>query len=278
MKKAYPYFTVSELCQALGVASSGFYYKKARSFSDVSLHQRIRVIFSESNNTYGKRRIRKALLNDGVSVSLYKVSKLMKQMGLRVRYPGKKPAYPTSGEQKSYAPNLLEREFNPNTHNTHWVTDVTYIRSAQGWSYLACVMDLGTKEVVGYALSRSPDTQLTLAALNMAIINKKPVVSQLLVHSDQGSHYSSHVYRNHLSVLGIRQSMSRRGNCWDNSVMERFFRSLKSEHLNELIFLNHSVVIMEVERYIRFYNYKRLHSSLNYQTPHERYTQMKKAA
>ncbi len=108
MSKAYPYFKVSELCKVLDVAPSSFYYKKSNSSCDISLCHRVRVIFNESNSTYGKRRIREALLNDGVTVSLYKVSKLMKQMGLEVRYPKKKHAYPTTGEETSYAPNFIE--------------------------------------------------------------------------------------------------------------------------------------------------------------------------
>lgn len=278
MKKAYPNYTVSELCRVLKLSSSSFYYKKINRRSDIKLRHQIRVISSESNHTYGKRRIREELVDKGVTVSLYKVAKLMKEQSIYVRYPKKKHYYPDAGVEKRYAPNLLNRQFNPDAYNTHWVTDVTFIRSHQGWSYLACVIDLATKEVVGHALSRSPDTKLTLAALDQAIIRKKPNTNQLMVHSDQGCHYSSHAYRNRLSALNITQSMSRRGNCWDNSVMERFFRTLKSEHLNVLSFINHQAVISEVESYIAFYNYKRRHSGLNYITPYEQYVQMKKVA
>lgn len=236
------------------------------------------MIASESNHTYGKRRIKEVLKEQGVSISLYKVAKLMNKLNIYVRYPNKKHYYPGYGDEKRYAPNLLNRQFAPKTYNTHWVTDVTYIRSHQGWSYLACVLDLATKEVVGYALSRSPDTKLTLAALNRAIINKKPKTNALMVHSDQGCHFSSYAYRNRLKALNITQSMSRRGNCWDNSVMERFFRTLKSEHLNTLSFTHHQSVVSVVQSYINFYNYTRIHSGLNYMTPHKYYTAMKKVA
>ena len=202
----------------------------------------------------------------------------MKNIGIVVKFPKKKHYYPDSGETSIYAPNLLNREFNPDEHNTHWVTDVTYIRSHQGWSYLACVLDLATKEVVGYALSQSPDTKLTLAALNDAIKKKSPKTSGLIVHSDQGCHFSSHTYRERLKSLNITQSMSRRGNCWDNAVMERFFRSLKSERLNYLKFINHQAVVTEAESYIRFYNYKRRHSGIEYLTPNEMYQKKQKAA
>ncbi len=119
------------------------------------------------------------------------------------------------------------------------VGDITYIRTWQGWSYLACVMDLSTKEVVGYALSQSPNKQLAVEALNNAIKCKQPNTQDLLFHSDQGVQYSASLFRNRLSELNMTQSMSRRGNCWDNAVMERFFRSLKTERLNHLSFINH---------------------------------------
>lgn len=245
---------------------------------ETALQDQIKEIAHDSGYTYGKRRIHNELANNGVSISLGKVTKIMKKLAIPVTFPKKKHYYPDSGEETKYAPNLLNRQFNPETHNTHWVTDVTYIRSHQGWSYLACVLDLATKEVVGYALSRSPDTKLTLAALDDAIKKKSLKTSELIIHSDQGCHFSSHAYRDRLKALNITQSMSRRGNCWDNAVMERFFRSLKSERLNELSFINHQSVVNETDNYIRFYNYKRRHSGIGYLTPHEMYQKKQKAA
>ena len=156
--------------------------------------------------------------------------------------------------------------------------DITYIRTSQGWSYLACVMDLASKEIVGYALSQSPNTQLVLDALEQAIKVKQLDTTRLLFHSDQGVQYSATAFRQRLSELKITQSMSRRGNCWDNAVMERFFRSLKTERLNHLSFINHQSVVNEVESYSRFYNYKRRHSSLDYMTPHQKYREMENVA
>ena len=152
------------------VASSSYYYlQKGIRSVETALCVKIKDIAYESGYTYGKRRIHHELKTDGVSVSLAKVAKLMKCLGIVVKFPKKKHYYPDSGEISIYAPNLLKRQFNPEEHNTNWVTDVTYIRFHQGWSYLACVLDLTTKEVVGYALSQSPDTQLTLAALNDSV-------------------------------------------------------------------------------------------------------------
>jgi putative transposase len=179
---------------------------------------------------------------------------------------------------KHYYPNILKRQFNPDTYNTHLVGDIAYIRTWQGWRYLACVMDLSTKQIVGYSLSQAPNAQLAIEALTNAIKCKQPDTKGLLFHSDQGVQYSASLFRNMLSGLNITQSMSRRGNCWDNAVIERFFRSLKTQRLNHLSFMNHQSVVSTVESYIRFYNYKRRHSGLGYMTPHEKYIEMKKAA
>src|SRR5665648_68454 len=159
--------------------------------------------------------------------------------------------------------------------NTHWVGDITYIHSHQGWSYLASILDLSTREVVGWAMSKNPNAELAKAALNHAIRRQQPDTSKLLFHSDQGMQYSAKLFVDYLDVLQIKQSMSRRGNCWDNSVMERFFRSLKSERLSHLRFMSHDAVVNCVESYIYFYNYKRLHSSLGYITPAQKVTELK---
>ena len=156
--------------------------------------------------------------------------------------------------------------------------DITYIKTHAGWSYLACVLDLGSREIVGWSLSQSPDAALAKEALKNAIKKQPPATHQLQFHSDQGVQYSAYKFVSCLNDLQITQSMSRRGNCWDNAVMERFFRSLKTERLNYLSFTNHLSVVKTVECYIRYYNYKRLHSSLDYKTPHEYAKKMKTAA
>jgi putative transposase len=148
-----------------------------------------------------------------------------------------------------------------------WVGDITYIRYHGSWSYLATVLDLGSREIVGYALSQTPDAQLARQALLNAIKMQAPDTLQLMFHSDQGVQYTADLFKKTLSIHGINQIMSRRGNCWDNSVQERFFRSLKTEYLNGLIFINHQSVVSAVEHYIRYYNNKRIHSAIGNMTP-----------
>jgi putative transposase len=279
MKKAYSRYTASELCQVLDVPSSSYYYQaQESSLAEIELITHIICIAKETGNTYGKRKMQVELASLGHDIGLYRTASLMKKADVLAIRPMCKPYYPDADIEQQYAPNILKRQFNLDTHNTHMVGDITYIRTWQGWSYLACVMDLSTKEVVGYALSQYPNAQLAVEALNNAIKCKQPNTQNLLFHSDQGVQYSASLFRNRLSNLNITQSMSRRGNCWDNAVMERFFRRLKTERLNHLSFINHQSVVSTVESYIRFYNYKRRHSSLGYMTPHQKYIEMKKAA
>ncbi len=279
MKKAFPEFNVTELCRVLGVCGSSFYYNaKAPSAEDEALNVLVKLIFNESGYTYGKRRIQAELLGIGCQVGLYKIANMMKNQRLKAIRPKNKHHYPTSGTEHKYAPTLIKRKFVPETCSTHYVGDITYIRHHGGWSYLACVLDLATKEIVGYGLSTSPDAALTKAALNDAVQRQQPDTTKLIFHSDQGVQYSAKEFRQRLKTLKITQSMSRRGNCLDNAVMERFFRSLKTERLNRVSFINHEAVVCEVEKYISFYNYRRRHSSIGYMTPHQKYIEMKNAA
>lgn len=279
VKKANLGFRMSELCRVFELSCSSFYYKPIPQSAEKQARiQLVEQAFSDSNSTYGKRRIQADLVDLDCKVGVYAIASIMKNMGLIAIRPKKKHYYPNQGDEQVYAPNLLKRQFNPTTYNTHWVGDITYIKSHQGWSYLACVLDLGTKEIVGYALSSQPNAALATAALNNAIQRQRPNTQALMFHSDQGCQYSANVFREKLKSLGIEQSMSRRGNCWDNAVMERFFRSLKTERLNHLAFINHSSVVSVVEQYIQFYNYKRRHSAIDYKTPHQKYNELKKAA
>ena len=279
MKKAEPKYKVNELCRVFGISLSSYYYKPVTaSLEEINLMTLIKSISVDSGNTYGRRRVHVELTEQGHVIGVHKTAYLMEKLNIKAIRPKKRHYYPTSGKEHKYAPNLLKRQFNPASVNTHWVGDITYLKTHQGWSYLACVLDLSTKEIIGYALSQTPDAALANEALLIAISRQKPNTNKLMFHSDQGVQYSAKVFRDKLTQLNITQSMSRRGNCWDNAVMERFFRSLKTERLNPLSFINHKSVVNEVENYIRFYNYKRRHSGVEYMTPHQKYNELKKVA
>ena len=280
LKKAHPQFLVTELCRVFGINQSTYYYSAIQTTVPASkkVLDDIADIVKLTDNTYGRRRMRVELNKLGYPIGVYKTAALMKEAKVTARTPKKQHYYPNNGDERRYAPNLLKRQFNPETLNTHWVGDITYIRTNQGWSYLACVLDLGSREIVGWAVSQSPDAKLAKAALDDAIKKQRPRFKKLMFHSDQGVQYSANLFTRRLMRLKITQSMSRRGNCWDNAVIERFFRSLKSERLNHLLFINHDSLVHCIEKYIRFYNYKRLHSANDYLTPVQKANELKKLA
>ena len=277
VNKAEPKISIQKLCELLELPVSSYYYKTVMRPEDLELKEKMQEIFTQSFNTYGKRRMVKALQNEDFQLGIFKVSRLMKTLGLVAKRP-KKPHYYPVGQALPNIANLLNREFNPSTLHTHWVGDITYIRSHQGWSYLATVMDLGNKEIVGYALSTTPDAQLAKQALTNAISKHQVQSKGLMFHSDQGVQYSAKLFKEALGLHQITQSMSRRGCCWDNAVQERFFRNLKTEYLNDLSFMNHQSVVVAVEKYIGFYNHKRLNSAIDYLTPVQKRLEMQKVA
>jgi len=232
MNKDATRYTVTELCKVFNIKSSTYYYHQQEKPINVEQSQMIVTLKEtaiDTTNSYGKRRMLKVLRQQGHQLGIYKTASLMKKANVVAINPKKKHHYPDSGKVHDTAPNVLQRQFNPGKINTHWVGDITYIRTHQGWSYLASVLDLGSREIVGYALSQQPNTELAIHALKHAIQKQQPDTTQLLFHSDQGVQYSANRFVDYLDTFGITQSMSRRGNCWDNAVMERFFRSLKTE-------------------------------------------------
>ena len=263
------------MCGALGVSRGGFYAwltrpASRRSRMDEALTAKIRTSFIGSDRTYGARRIWKDVLADGVSCGLHRIERLMRQQALRAR-PRRRRRPPDSGERQAgaVAPNVLERGFNAPAPNRRWIADFTYIWTAEGWLYVAAVIDLFSRRVVGWSMSASMTAELVTDALVMAIWRRgKP--EALIHHSDRGSQYTSDQFQRLMTEHGVTCSMSRSGNVWDNAALESFFSSLKTERIARRIYRTRDEARADVFDYIeRFYNTKRRHSTIGYLSPME---------
>ncbi len=268
------YYPIRLLCRCLAVSRSGFYAWRRRAPSeraqhDTSLKVEIAAFHSASRRTYGSPRILRDLHEGGHRVSRKRVARLMGELGIEGRRKRRFRTTTDSGHRFPVAPNVLMRDFEVDAPNTAWVTDITYVQTLEGWLYLAVILDLFSRRIVGYALSEKIDRALVLEALREALV-RRPEARDLIHHSDRGSQYASHDYRAALDQAGITCSMSRRGNCWDNAVAESFFGTLKTELLYELPLQSRSVTRAAVAEYIEdFYNVRRRHSSLDYLSPLE---------
>jgi transposase InsO family protein len=268
------YYPIRLICRCLGVSRSGYYAWRGRSPSarvkqDARLKVEISASHSASRRTYGSPRILRDLREDGHQVSRKRVARLMRELGLEGRRKRRFRATTDSKHRFPVAPNVLMRDFDVDAPNTAWATDITYVATLEGWLYLAVILDLFSRRVVGYAMSERIDRALVLDALREALVHR-PEARDLLHHSDRGSQYASHDYRKALDQAGITCSMSRRGDCWDNAVAESFFGTLKTELLYELPLQTRSATRSAVADYIEtFYNVRRRHSSLDYQSPLE---------
>ena len=238
-----------------------------RKKEDIKLKQKIVKIFVDNRNVYGIRRVQKVLQKDDIVVSQRRISRLMKEEGLSCKTKKKFKATTDSKHNNSISPNLLKRQFNVCRANQYWVGDITYIHTAQGWLYLAVVIDLYSRQGVGWSMSKNIDAKLVNEALLMAIWKRKPKKG-LIWHTDRGSQYASNSHRQILADHGIKQSMSQKGNCWDNAVAESFFHTLKTEATEHYKFKNQEEAKNVILEYIEvFYNRKRLHSSNGYLSP-----------
>ncbi len=270
-KASYP---IRLLCRCLAVSRSGFYAWRERPVSvrgkqDTRLKVEIAASHSASRRTYGSPRIERDLRHEGHRVSRKRVARLMRELGLEGRRKRRFRATTDSKHRFPVAPNLLMRDFDVDAPNTAWVTDITYLATLEGWLYLAVILDLFSRRVVGFAMSERIDRALVLEALHRALVDR-PEVRDLVHHSDRGSQYASHDYREVLDQAKITCSMSRRANCWDNAVAESFFGTLKMELLYELPLQTRSATRSAVVDYIEvFYNVRRRHSSLDYRSPVE---------
>ncbi|MCF7545910.1 IS3 family transposase, partial [Pseudomonas petrae] len=213
------------------------------------------------------RPLSKALRAKGMEIGLYKVRRLMRAHGLRSAWKRKFVHTTDSKHDLPIAENVLNRQFEPHAVNTAWVADITYVRTRSGWLYLAVVLDLFSRKVVGWAMAANMHAELVCSAMQMAVAQRQPPPG-LIAHSDRGSQYASAIYRSLLARQNMQQSMSRKGNCWDNAVMERFFLSLKMERVWRRNYANHGEAIRDITQYIvGYYNNERLHSKLGYLPP-----------
>jgi transposase InsO family protein len=267
---------ISVMCQALQVSASGWHERKAReneptdrprrSIGNDALLVHIKAIHAESRGEYGWPRVWKELLARGVRVGKERVQRLMKLHGIKARAKRKYKATTDSNHSLPVAENLLNRDFNPAAPDRVWSSDITYIATDEGWLYLAVVIDLFSRQVVGWSMKPHMKTELVSDALRMAWFRRRPE-AELIFHSDRGSQYCSHEFQRALQGYEMRSSMSRRGDCWDNAVSESLWGSLKVARLHGRRFETRREAMDEVIDWLSFYNHRRLHSTLGYVSP-----------
>ena len=266
--------TVARMCALLAVSKSGFYDWLSRPVSAAQrrrevLKVKISTLFDASHATYGYRRIHAELVRGGEQVGPELVRRLMREMDLIPVQPRpfRKTTNPDPDAPESE--DLVQRDFTAERPGTKVVGDITYVRTWQGWLYLASLIDCATREVIGYAMADHMRTELPVEALQMAVRNGR-VERDCIMHSDRGTQYTSCEYRTTLQDMGLRHSVGRTGQCWDNALAESFFASLKNERVHHMVYPTRKKAKEDIARYIElFYNHQRIHSALGYRTPHE---------
>jgi putative transposase len=263
---------VSRLCHLLDVSRSGYYtarQRRPRSQAMCADGAALIAAFHGSGGSYGSRRLSASLRAQGRQVGRYRARSLMRKHAIKPAWRRKFVHTTDSNHDLPIAENVLDRQFQTTAANQAWTADITYIRTRSGWLYLAAVLDLYSRKIVGWAMAPTMPAQLVCAALQMAIAARRPQ-SGLIVHTDRGSQYASEEHRQLLADDGLIASMSRKGNCWDNAVMERFFLNLKMERVWHGDYANHPEAVHDITDYIvNFYNAKRLHSTLGYISPNQ---------
>ena len=269
-------FPVAAMCRVLQVSRSGFYKSQTAGLSKragrtARIEATVEQVFHQSHGIYGSRKIAKQMQTDDRLESACRntVAKAMQDLGLKSKVSKKfKPTTTVVDPTKKPADNLLAQVFTVDEPNRHWVADITYLPTRCGWVYLAVVLDLFSRKVVGWSIRDSLATPLVAEALRQAVESRRPDSGRLLHHSDRGCQYTSDAFQGILQSLGITCSMSRTGCCYDNAVMERFFWSLKHEWTNHKSYADLQDVRLGVFKYIEtFYNTTRLHQTLDYQSP-----------
>ena len=279
-------FDVRLMCPLLEVSPSGYYAwckrpPSERAIADERLLLNIRIAHAKSDGDYGAPRVHRELKDEGIHVGPKRVARLMREHGLKGRAPRRtRPRTTDSAHDHPIAPNLLARQFDVNgvKLNQVWVSDITYVPTQEGWLYLAAVLDLGSRRCVGWAMRDTLDAELAISALEMAITTRRPAPG-LVHHSDRGSQYACADYRAVLDRHGMRASMSRKGNCWDNAVAESFFATLELELIMKHRWATRADARRAIFRFIEgWYNRERRHSTLDYVSPVQYEEQLSNAA
>lgn len=265
--------SVEAWCEALDVSPSGYYAWRERDISprqqaEARLGDEIERVFADSRRTYGSHRVWLKLRDDGTRTSRKRVERLMRERGLRsIRARKRRVGLTKAGQSAYFVPNRLQQDFHATRKNEKWVTDTTYIPTREGWLYLVSVMDLFSRQVVGWAMGEHHDADLATSALDMAIGRARPAAG-LIVHSDRGSEFANAKFHRRAAEAKIRLSMSSTGNCYDNAPAESFFATVKLEAIPEDIFPSRQHARMVLFDYIEvFYNRERLHSGIDYARP-----------
>lgn len=258
------------MCEVLDITRSNYYaWLNKDNNKDYEVKELIKKIFYESRETYGIKRIHIELLLKGINIGHNKVAKLKKELGLYTKMRRKYKVTTDSNHNNKIFDNLLNRDFSSNTLNQKIVSDITYVNTLEGWLYLATLIDLSTRKVISYTISDTIGADMITNIIKSAL-HKNEIPEDAIFHSDRGVQYTSKVVMDLLKDLGIKQSMSRKGNCWDNAVAESFFKTLKYDGDIKKVFKTKKEARLAIFEFIEvFYNNKRRHSSLNYLTPNE---------
>ena len=265
-------FSVARMCRRLGVSRTGYCQwshrgPSERAQANAALDARVAALHAGSQRSYGRTRIQRGLRRQGIAVGHERVRRSIQRQGLRPVYRRPYRVTTDSNHRKPVASNLLDRRFAGWKINQAWVADITYIATAEGWLYLACVMDLASRRIVGWSMSERIKADLVCDALKSAYWRRKPRPG-LLMHTDRGSPYASGSHRKLAQGFRMVQSMSRKGNCWDNAPMESFFKTLKVERVYQLRYDSRAQARLDIVNWIEgFYNHERMHSAINYQIP-----------
>lgn len=266
-------FPVAVACAVAGISTSAYYQfigqegPSDRDFDDALLINTMIDIHRASDGTYGVPRMTRELADRGVAVNRKRVERLMRENGLVGVHKRKKVRTTIPAEDNPPVPDLVGRRFDPGAPDVAWASDITYIRTGEGWLFLASVLDLGSRYLLGYSMADHMRTELVSAALDMAVAARGGNVAGVIAHADRGSQYMSGDYRCKIADLGMKQSAGRTGICWDNAVAEAFWATLKRELIDRYRFATRAQARRAIFAWINYYNRHRLHSSLDYRTP-----------